>query len=74
MSNLEYNHTIDDVANMFNVNKETVRRWCRDEKIKFIKLPGDSGKGEYRFSKNDLIDFVAKLNSNPYGGGAKDSK
>lgn len=73
MSELNYNKTIDDVAIMFNVNKETVRRWCRDGKIKFIKLPGNSGKGEYRFSKADILDFVAELNTNPYDGGIQDS-
>lgn len=63
MTELEYNHTIEDVAKMFNVTHETVRRWCRDNKIKFIKLPGQ--KGEYRFSKEGLREFIAYLNSQP---------
>ena len=60
---LEYNHTIEDVAKMFNITHETVRRWCRDNKIKFIKLPGQ--KGEYRFSKEGIREFIAYLNSQP---------
>ena len=63
MSGIEYNITIEAVAKNFDVTPETVRRWCRQEKIKYIKLPGE--KGEYRFSKEDLIDFVARLNSEP---------
>lgn len=37
-----------------------MRRWCRERKIDYIKLPGE--KGEYRFSKNDVEKFIAKLN------------
>ena len=57
---MDYKYTIDDVAETFNVNRETVRRWCREQKIGYIKLPGE--KGEYRFSKNDIENFIAKLN------------
>ncbi|MGD9129273.1 MAG: helix-turn-helix domain-containing protein [Candidatus Woesebacteria bacterium] len=71
MSELTYNKTIEDVAVMFNVNPETVRRWCRDGKIKFIKLPGDSGKGEYRFSESDLKIFI---DESGVDGGAQDSQ
>jgi len=66
MSELTYEITIDDVAKKFNVNKETVRRWCRNGKIKYIKLPGDSGRGEYRFSPSDLQVFIDE--SGPKGG------
>lgn len=59
----DYKLTIDDVAEKFNVTRETVRRWCRERKIRFIKLPGI--KGEYRFSKEDVNDFIAVLNSEP---------
>ena len=54
----EFNLTIEDVAKIFGVNKETVRRWCRDSKIRYVKLPGE--KGEYRFSNKDISDFVTE--------------
>lgn len=63
MSEIAYNITIEAVAKNFDVTAETVRRWCRKGKIKFLKLPGE--KGEYRFSKEGLTDFVAKQNSEP---------
>jgi len=63
MSEVDYKYTIDDIAKKFNVTSETVRRWCREGKIKFLKLPGQ--KGEYRFSEENINDFVAILNSQP---------
>lgn len=60
MLDTDYRYTIDDVAELFNVTRETVRRWCRERRIDYIKLPGE--KGEYRFSKNDVEKFIAKLN------------
>lgn len=56
----DYRYTIDDVAETFNVNRETVRRWCREGKIEYIKLPGT--KGEYRFSKDNVEKFIKILN------------
>ncbi|MBN1263455.1 MAG: helix-turn-helix domain-containing protein [Candidatus Pacebacteria bacterium] len=64
---VEYKYTVEDIAEMLTVSTETVRRWCRNKQINHIKLPGR--KGGFRFSKNDIVDFVAKLNSNPYDKG-----
>lgn len=61
----EYKYTVQDVAGMISVGEETVRRWCRDNKIKCLKLPGK--KGEFRFSTEDIKAFVADLNT-PRGG------
>ncbi len=57
----EYGYTTEDVAEMFNVTSETVRRWCRERKMDYLKLPGE--KGGYRFSRKDVEAFVATLNS-----------
>lgn len=57
---VDYKYTVEDVARMINVKPETIRRWCREKKIKCLKLPGK--KGEYRFSLEDVKDFIAKLN------------
>jgi len=49
---------------MFNVSGETVRRWCRNDQIKYVKLPGS--KGKYRFTKQAIMDFLDKYGSNDY--------
>lgn len=64
MMDLEYKFTIEDVARMFSVNPETVRRWCREEKINFIKLPGK--KSKYRFSEAGIRKFIADSNDNNF--------
>jgi len=58
--NTEYKYTAEDVAEMVNVKPETVRRWCREKKIRHLKLPG--AKGAYRFSQKDIKTFIASLN------------
>lgn len=59
---LDYKYSIEDVAKMFAVNPETVRRWCREGKIKFIKLPGK--KSKYRFSETGIKEFIANSKDN----------
>ncbi len=61
MKKIEYKYTVEDVAKMVNVKPETVRRWSREKRIKYLKLPGE--KGGYRFSYQNIKDFIAKLNS-----------
>lgn len=58
-----YKYSADEVAKMLNVTGETVRRWCRERKIRFVKFPGK--KGEYRFAEKDIREFLAKLNTEP---------
>lgn len=62
MMDLDYIFTIEDVAKKFTVNPETVRRWCREGKIKFIKLPGK--KSKYRFSETGIREFISNSNDN----------
>ncbi len=57
----EYKHTVKDVAEMLNIKPETVRRWCREKKVKHLKLLGP--KGAYRFSWEDIKALVASLNA-----------
>ena len=62
MMDLDYKYSIEDVAKKFAVNPETVRRWCREGKIKYIKLPGK--KSKYRFSETGIREFIANSNDN----------
>jgi|SRR3990167_10767933 len=56
----DYKYSVDDVAKRFRVTHETVRRWCRTNKIKFLKLPGV--KGKFLFSNEDLKNFEKHAN------------
>lgn len=58
---VDHKYTADEVAKMLNVTGETVRRWCREKRLRFVKFPGK--KGEYRFAEKDIRDFLARLNS-----------
>ncbi|MFC1750355.1 helix-turn-helix domain-containing protein [Pseudomonadota bacterium] len=58
---VEYKYTVEDVAEMFTVSTETVRRWCRNKQISHVKLPGR--KGGFRFTQEDIKDFVARQNT-----------
>ncbi len=58
---VEYKYTVEDVAKMFTVSTETVRRWCRGKQISHVKLPGR--KGGFRFTQEDIKDFIARQNT-----------
>ena len=60
---IEYKYTADEVAEMLNVTGETIRRWCRERRLRFVKFPGK--KGEYRFAEKDVKEFLAELNTEP---------
>ena len=47
-------YTVEEVAKLFKVNPESVRRWVRKEKIKSIKLGGKF----IRMSKDAIQDFL----------------
>jgi len=47
-------YTVEEVAKMFKVNPESVRRWVRKEKIKSIKLGGKF----IRMTKDAIQDFL----------------
>jgi excisionase family DNA binding protein len=60
----DYKYSVKDVALKFNVTEETVRRWCRNEKIKFLKMPGI--KGQFMFSEDDIKNFISKRKSDRF--------
>lgn len=47
-------YTVEEVAKLFKVNPESVRRWVRKEKIKSIKLGGKF----IRMTKDAIQDFL----------------
>ncbi len=48
--------TVPDVAELFVVNEETVRRWIRRGHLPVLNL--GKGRGEYRIRRADLATFV----------------
>ena len=50
-------YTTEEVADLLKVNKESVRRWVRDNKLKAVKLSGKL----IRMSQEDLDGFVKAM-------------
>ncbi len=50
--------TVDEVADLFRVNIETVRRWIRAGELPVLDLGGP--RVGYRVRRADLDDFIAK--------------
>ena len=52
--------TLEQVANILNINKETLRRWDDSGKLKAVRI---GSRKDRRYRKIDIIDFLADLNS-----------
>ena len=50
-------YTTEEIADLLKVNKESVRRWVRDNKLKAVKLSGKF----IRISQDDLDEFVTTM-------------
>ena len=50
-------YTTEEVADLLKVNKESVRRWVRDDKLKAVRLSGKF----IRVSQDDLDEFVKTM-------------
>lgn len=61
-------YTTDTVARLLKLNKETIAKWCREGKIKAIKLPL-----RWLIKKEDFDAFV-KDNSHGISRGSSDGR
>lgn len=52
---------IREAAEMLSVNPETLRRWDRSGKLKAVIV---SIRGDRRYKKEDIENFIKKSNSN----------
>ncbi len=50
-------YTSTEIAEKFNVHRQTILRWIRSSKIKAVKI----GYRTYRISHEDLEAFVLKM-------------
>lgn len=57
MTDAEPWYTVEQIAEMFQVSEETVRRWVRNGEIPALALGGR--KAGYRIRKSDVDTFVA---------------
>ena len=59
--------TVQDVAELFKVNEETVRRWIRGGELAVLNLGG--GRAGYRIRRDELDRFIRER----YGPVGKDA-
>ena len=59
--------TVDQVAELLQVNPETVRRWIRREWLK-ARLLGKSTRSGYRIANADLDEFMKLYQGQPPEG------
>ena len=59
--------TVEQVATLFQLNQETVRRWIRSGELAVLDLGGS--KAGYRIKRSDLDAFIAQR----YGPLGKDA-
>ena len=53
--------TVTEVARMLNVHSNTLRRWSDQGLIKAYII---NSRGDRRFDRNDIIDFLQKFKNN----------
>lgn len=64
----DYTLTSSDAAVMLGVSDETIRRWCDDGRVRYLRLPS----GHRRFRPEDLDDLLTVVE--PTTGGRWDSE
>jgi len=52
--------TIREVARLFHVHPNTLRRWSNDGRIKAYRI---TPRGDRRFRREEIARFLAELNS-----------
>lgn len=51
--------TLDEVAKILKVHKETLRRWDASGRLKAIRI---SSRGDRRYEVDEINDYVKKMN------------
>jgi excisionase family DNA binding protein len=52
--------TIREVARLFHIHPNTLRRWSSDGRIKAYRI---NSRGDRRFRREEIARFLAELNS-----------
>ena len=60
--------TIKEVSLLLHVHGNTLRRWADQGLINAYRI---NRRGDRRFRREDIVDFLTKLNENTTGNGRK---
>jgi len=56
-----YDLTPTEVAEILQVSPRTVHRYADNGELRCIRLPGIHGAGHRRFAREDVDEFIARL-------------
>jgi len=57
--------TVREVARLFHIHPNTLRRWANDGRIKAYRI---TPRGDRRFKREEIVRFLAELNGEPDNG------
>lgn len=52
--------TVREVARLFHIHPNTLRRWSNKGRIRTYRI---SSRGDRRFKREEIVQFLAELNS-----------
>ena len=62
--------TVREVARLLHIHPNTLRRWSNRGLIKAYRI---TPRGDRRFRREEILDFLARLNANHGDGRAADN-
>ena len=57
--------TVREVARLFHIHPNTLRRWSNDGRIKAYRI---TARGDRRYRREEIVRFLAGLSSEPDNG------